>query len=311
MAVFTLAEDESWSGPAPDWFVDWVRLGIRLASRALQPAQDARRVIAVSGPTEDLASAAISFGYLRQRYLTGAARNILRSVPLDELEVGTRVWIRLADRVRTGEFRGWDDLGRFKSTSGTFLRERLVEVRELPDWLPELASEAIFDQCVDANFLSLMLRKADAVDYATTWSPDLVMVGSLSRLAQELQVRIGPADGSGQTGCLAQVIRPLRTASPIGCQSILMSSRSEQVAWAAWPAPPSVTLLRGAYATSRWLPDVQSKLAVAVLGRAEAGIEAAVAALMQSRAYGDPLTAGDLGWQPPPASEVLAFDVAA
>ncbi len=311
MSVFVLSDGSGSQVSAPQWFVAWVRLGMRLAAQGAGQAGDDQRVVAVTGPTEELAAAGIAFGYVRHRYLTRAAGTLLPDAALDQVEKGTRIWMRLPDRVRVGEFRGWDALGRFNLSGSVFKRDRVLEVRQVPAALPAMAETVMLQDVLDHQFVKLMMSQRDPFDYAMTWSPNVAIIGSPRRMTEELQVKIGPYDQSGLLGTLEQLLRPMRAAAPVGCHSLLMSSREDVPPWGCWSWEPEVSILRGAYATSRWLPELRSRTIVSVLGRAEEGIDAASTALLQAHAYGRPVTASELGWAPPPGCEVLAFDAAA
>lgn len=310
MSVFVLSDRPGWQVNAPDWFIAWVRLGMRLAAQAGSQAVGVQRFVAVTGPTEELAAAGIAFGYLRQRYLDRGVRALLQDSSLDGLEKGTRIWLRLPDRIRVGEFRGWDALGRFIISGSVYKRDRVLGVRQVPAALPAMNETTMLHDVLDADFVKLMMSQRDGFEYATAWSPDVAIVGSPTRMREELQVKIGPHDRSGRLGTLEQLLRPMQPAAPVGCHSLLMSSRSDFPLWDSWDWEPEVSILRGAYATSRWLPELRSQIVVSVLGRAEAGIDAAITALLQARAYGEPVKLNELGWAPPGGCEVLAFDAA-
>ncbi len=310
MSVFVLSDRSGWQVRAPEWFVAWVRLGMRLAAQGAVQAGGDQRIVAVTGPTEELAAAGIAFGYLRHRYLTHGARALLPDSTLDQVETGARIWLRFPDRVRVGEFRGWDALGRFNISGSVFKPDRVLGVRQVPAALPAMAETVMLQDVLDADFVKLMMSQRDPLEYAMAWSPDVAIVGSPTRMSEELQVKIGPYDRSGHLGTLEQLLRPMRAAAPVGCHSLLMSSRADVPPWDSWGWEPEVSILRGAYATSRWLPELRSRTMVSVLGRAEAGIDAAITALLQAHAYGRPVTPTELGWSPPPGCEVLAFDAA-
>jgi hypothetical protein len=305
LAVFQLAEVGRAAQPAPRWFVDWVRLGIVAASWPATP----RRVIAVSAPTESMATAAVTFGFTRASFVAGRDDEVLGDAEIDDLKPEESIWFRAGDTVRTGRFLGVDERGIFRTSNGHFQRSKVDEVRLIPDWLPGLGDgRAALSAGVEAAFLVQLMRAPDPVAFATAWAPGVAIVGSVSRVQAELAVRIG-ADlpGGAILRELAQVVRPLDRQDPLGCRSVLLSSRAEDLPWRDWAKPPRLTILRGPYATSRWLPETVGTV-VSILGRSEAGIDSGVAALMQDRAYSDPLAAEQLGWSPPSGCEVLAYE---
>jgi hypothetical protein len=308
MTVFQLRDDASPARPAPPWFVDWVRLGMQAAAWARSGAA-ARRVVVVSAPSEAMASSAAAFGYVRASFLQGTASEVLPQVKsLDALEHGTWIWFRAGNSVRTARFLELDARGIFRTSNGHFRSHMIKDVRILPPWLQPQEATADCSEAVDGAFLSQLLRGCDPIQFATMWSPRLALVGSRVGFNAELDVRLGTPAPDASLGALRQVVRPLTMESPVGCHSLLVSSRDEAPAWAQLAEPPAAAILRGAYATSRWLLDIPAKVVISVLGRAEGGLEAAVAAVMQTRAQADPVSLADLGWVAPRGCEVVAFD---
>ncbi|WP_162803005.1 hypothetical protein [Ornithinimicrobium avium] len=268
-------------------------------------------MIGVSAPSEALATAALSFGFVRASYLARSGTATLHPIAPESLETGAWVWFRAGATVRTGRFLGFDLAGNIRTSNGHFRRASVTEVRLLPGWLQGREGTADYHDGVDQLFLKQMLRSTDPLAFATSWSTRLLVIGSVSRMNQELDLRIAPAAPDATMGTIRQIVRPLDRDAPLGCQSVLVSAQLEEPPWLAWETPPALTILRGAYATSRWLPEITSGCVISVLGRAEPGLEAAVAALMQARSYAEPLGSTALGWVAPTSCEVLAFDEAA
>lgn len=306
MAVFRLRYGDDNCCDAPAWLVDWVRLGV-LAAKWCGREGAARRTVAIAAPTQDIAAAAVALGFVRASYLDGIRAEALLPIELDRLVPQQRIWFRAGPTARTGRFLGAGDRGVIRTSNGHFHREKIEEVRALPDWFPEVESRA--DVGTEAHtFLAQVLRAQDAVQFATSWSTRLLVIGSVARLAEELDLEISAAADDGIFGKIRQIVRPFDADVPSGCQSVMCSPRTEVPVWQRWAVPPALTVLRGAYATSRWLPDVTSRCTISILGRAEPGLDGAVAALMQARAYGDPVPQASLGWKPPAGCEVLAYE---
>ena len=139
----------------------------------------------------------------------------------------------------------------------------------------------------------------------------MALVGSRAALTEELDLRIAVAETGAPVGTLRQIVRPLDLSVPIGCRSVISSPREDEPAWKLLSNVPAVTILRGSYATSRWLTDVASPTVICILGRSEPGLDSAVAAVLQARAYGDPLAAEALNWRAPRGCELLGFEEAA
>lgn len=313
MAVFNLSEPHQPLAPAPDWFVDWVRLGMVAAGWCSPEARlspRTRRVLVASTPTDAVASAAIAFGFVREAQIRGISNDCAVRIhvdQLDDVEQGTWIWLRAAHTTRIARFLGAD--GRLLRTSnGHFRRDHVSEVKRLPSWLSGDEATGDCNAAIDEPFLRCMLRGGDPLKFATTWDTSLAIVGSLTALNQELDLQIAAAEDGAPVGLLRQVVRPLDRSAPIGCRSVMASARDDEPVWATWSTPPAVTILRGSYATSRWLPDVASPTVICILGRSEPGVDAAVAAVMQARAYGEPIDARSLSWRAPHGCELLAFE---
>jgi hypothetical protein len=257
-----------------------------------------------------MATAAVAFGFTRASFVAGRDDEVLGEVEIADLKPEQSIWFRAGDTVRTGRFLGVDERGIFRTSNGHFQRSKVDEVRVFPGWLSGLGdSRAALSAGFEAAFLTQLMRAPDPVAFATAWTPGVAIVGSVSRVRAELAVRIGADVPEGAIlRELAQVVRPLDDRDPIGCRSVLLSSRAEDLPWRDWAKPPRLTILRGPYATSRWLPETTAGTVVSILGRSEAGIDSAVAALMQDRAYSDPLAADELAWRPPSGCEVLAYE---
>ncbi|MGY1696810.1 hypothetical protein ACI780_18080 [Geodermatophilus sp. SYSU D00814] len=309
MTVFQLSEGGQPAQPSPGWFVQWVRLGIQAATWCKDAAAiGTRRVLAVSAPTPAMASAALAFGFVRASYLQGEQDGALTASDRSALSTGDWIWFRIGHHVRTGRFLGFDDQGNIRTSNGHFMGGRIDEIRLLPDWMEKKDAKADCSDVVDAAFLQQILRARDPLAFATSWSTRLLIVGSIDRLRNELDVQLGPAIDDAVMGSLRQIVRPLDTHMPVGCQSVVVSSHAREAVWHAWPSPPALTLLRGAYATSRWLNEASGSYVIATLGRGEPGLDAATAALMQARSYSEPLASSQLGWAPPAGCEVLAYE---
>ncbi len=314
MAVFNLGQGEGALAPAPDWFVDWVRLGMlaaRWCSPDAEPERRVRRVLVASAPTDAVASAAIAFGFVRSAYVSGISNDCTTRIDqLEDIERDTWIWLRAAHTTRIARLLSVDARV-LRTSNGHFRRDLVSEVRRLPEWLCGEETTGDCDSAVNEPFLRHMLRGSDPLAFATTWDTSLALIGSRTALNEELGLQVAAAEDGAPAGSLRQIVRPLDLSVPIGCRSVISSPRDDEPAWSRWPKAPALTILRGSYATSRWLPDVASPTVICILGRSELGLDAAVAAVLQARAYGDPLGAEALGWRAPRGCELLAFEEAA
>ncbi|MDL4816936.1 hypothetical protein [Actinomadura opuntiae] len=311
--VFLVEDAGGRPQPAPTWFVAWVRLGALAALGNLLNRLGERTVLAVSVPARPVAAAATAFGFCRQRFLSipdnRCPSGLDRS--LGELEPGMRVWLHLADRVLSGTFLGLRPGGQVHTSAGSYLAQVVEEVRVPPNWaaLPDGHSFL----AVEDPFLRGMLRGRSPRSFITSWNQDIVIVGSRDALLADLEERISPATPAVPVGTLASIVRPLdllgerkRCQIP-GWRSVLMSSRSSSAAWSEWDESPEVAVLDGSYAVSRWLEECRARLVIAVLDRTESGLEAAVGALEQERAFMDPIPPAEIAWEPPAGCELLAY----
>jgi hypothetical protein len=295
---------------APGWFVDWVKLGARAASGNLVGRSEDQLVLAVSAPVRSMAAAAVAFGFCWQNYMAETAS---RSSPpalestLNDLEKGTKIWLRTQDWILVGTFFELRRGDRVRTSSGTFQLRKVEEVRRVPSWAAAEDGRWPMPQAASNAFLQEMLRHKNLVSFLTSWSSDLVLVGSRAGLASELEQLIGPGESPAELAPLREVIRPFNPRSALGWRSVLMSAHDDDPVWASWQERPKAIVLDGAYAVGRWLEECHAPLVVAVLGRAEPGLDSAVSVLQQQRAYGTPLMPGDLNWTLPVGCELLAF----
>lgn len=293
--------------PIPDWFMAWLRLGIATAKGAFEATRQ-QTVIAISVPTRLLSASAIAFGYVCQRYTQGNREQMATdwSIPLSDVEPGARIWVRAPKRVIVGDYLSGLPDRLYLNTPGTgAFQTRLVrEVRTPPPG--GLAVGATTHSDTEAAFVKSLLPSADPEEFLSSWDWSLVLVGSPERIYSDLAEHISAPRGL-QFGPLNLIVRPIKLTAPVGWRSSVMSAWTETPAWEAFPTPPHVVVLDGAYATSRWLDECSSPVVIAILERTEPGVDEAVAALMQGRAYASPVRDHELGWNAPVGCEVLAF----
>lgn len=308
--VFTIEDGHGGRREAPAWFVDWVRLGAYAALSRLTAADRGRMVLGVSAPIRAMAAVATAFGFCWQHYRNAEAASACPADlarTLDGLETGEKVWLRLLDRVLVGTYFQIQNGNRIRTSSGTFQTRVVQEVRRVPAWVDAEDGHWLISEMSGLPFLQEMLPRNDPLAFVTSWSWDLVVVGSRVRLSDELAEPIGPGNSRSELGELREIVRPLDPRHPVGWQSLVMSAHRDEPVWADWPECPDVTILDGAYAVSRWLEECRSPLVIAILDRAEAGLDSAVSVLEQGRMYAEPLAAGDVFWRPPAGCELLAY----
>jgi hypothetical protein len=306
--VFTIDDGSGGRRAAPDWFVDWVRLGASAALGNLAVAGQGQLVLGLSAPIRAMATTATAFGFCRQHYLnqgTGCPPDLIRT--LHNLEAGTKIWLRLLDRVVVGTYFRIQNGNRISTSGGTYQTRVVQEVRRLPAWIDAEDGHWLISEIPGLSFLQEIFPRNDPLAFATSWNWDLVLVGSHMRLSDELAEPIGPGNSHSKLGELGEIVRPLDPLYPVGWRSVLMSAHRDKAAWADWPKYPDVTILDGAYAVSRWLEECHSPIVIAVLDRAEAGLDSAVSVLEQGRMYAEPLALRDVLWRPPAGCELMAY----
>jgi len=158
-----------------------------------------------------------------------------------------------------------------------------------------------------STFLKEMLPRHNPMIFSTSWDSGLVIVGSQNRINSELDELIGPGMQPSELGAMREVVRPFDPHRPVGWGSLLMSAHADKPVWANWHSTPGVAILDGSYAVGRWLEECQAPLVIAILDRAEPGLDSAVSVLRQRRAYADPLDSNALSWEQPPGCELFAF----
>jgi hypothetical protein len=244
-----------------------------------------------------MAAAAVAFGFCWQNYVAStASRSCAPALvsALSGLEKYTRIWLRTPDWILVGTFFEVQNGDRVRMSSGTFQVEKVREVRRIPSWAATEDGRWPMSEVAGSAFLKEMLRHSDPTSFMTSWSSDLVLVGSRARLASELDELVGPGDAPAELGPLREIIRPFVPNRALGWRSILMSAHDDRPIWESWPELPEAIILDGAYAVGRWIDECHAPLVVAVLDRAEPGLDSAVSVLQQRRAYGTLLTPDDL-----------------
>lgn len=315
--AFTVTSAQGTREGAPHWLVNWIRLGALAACNKLAELVPGEQlVLAVSAPVRTMAAAAVAFGFTRQEFVTHTVGDSnIQTVEPGKLNPGDRIWVRTTGRfprVLVGTFAGVERTGSgepsIKTSAGRFLLSSIEEIRRLPPWAADVADgQWLFSDAPESSFLRAMLPRHDARSFVTSWSSSLVIVGSRPRLALELEELIGPGTQPPALGHFYEIIRPLDPGQAVGWRSIVMPAHAASPVWEDWPTPPRVILLDGWYAVSRWLDESPAPLVVAVLDRAESGLDSAVAVLQQCRAYATPVPLDGLNWKPPAGCELLAF----
>ncbi|RKS05906.1 hypothetical protein DFP74_1522 [Nocardiopsis sp. Huas11] len=284
-----------------------------LALGRATPRRWQKLVIAVSAPSLGMSAAAISFGFTWARYFHagGADPSAVPDIPLEQLAPGRRAWFRFTKNVVVGEYYGTGPGGRICTSMATFQPERLEEVRPLPPGVGikdvNLPLTPILDS-PETRQLRSALNGREPLPFITSWSQTLVVIGSVSRLSQEIDVAITPT-GQQEPFPLSAFVRPHRQDDPLGWRSFFASVDTDAPAWEPWEHPPELIILNGARATSQWLHECRAPVVLSVLDRSAPGAEWAAQTLLQNRAHSgfDTLGPTDVSWSPPPGCELLAF----
>lgn len=298
------------AGPSrgiPDWFTAWLRLGVTTAKGSLESAQR-QTVVAVSVTTRLQGAAAIALGYVCQRYTQRNCKPLTAdwSIPLSDVTPGTRIWVRVPSRVIVGNYLTGlpDRLYLNTPKTGAFQTRLVKEVRTPPPGVLTVGATTYSD--TETAFVKSLLPSADPEEFLSSWDWGLMLVGSPERIYSDLTEQISTPNGL-RFGPMSSIVRPIELTAPVGWRSSVMSSRAETPPWEAFPTSPHLVILNGAYATSRWLSECPAPVVIAILERTEPGVDAAVATLMQERAYATPVRDHELAWNAPASCEVLAF----
>ncbi|MGW5154482.1 hypothetical protein ACWEPN_03265 [Nonomuraea wenchangensis] len=291
----------------PDWFMAWLRLGAVTAGGSLESAQR-QTVIAVSVPTRLQGAASIALGYVRQRYTQHKRESLAVgwSISLSEITAGAKVWVRIPKRVIVGDYLTGlpDRLYLSTPKTGAFQTRLVKEVRTPPPGLLTVGAVTYSD--AETTFVKSLLPSEDPEEFLSSWDWSLMLVGSPERIYDDLAEHISMPGGL-HFGPMSSIVRPIQLTAPTGWRSSVMSARAETLPWEASPTSPHLVILDRAYATSRWLPECPAPVVIAILERTEPGVDAAVATLMQERAYATSVRDHELGWNAPAGCEVLAF----
>ncbi|NYH52206.1 hypothetical protein HNR06_001795 [Nocardiopsis arvandica] len=311
--LFTSQNPDGRQAPVPAWFMTWMRLGVALALEKATPQRWKKLVIAVSVPSLSMTAAALSFGFTWARYFHAgvADPSAVPGIPLEQLTPGSRAWFRFAKNIVVGEYYGTGSGGRIRTSEATFLPGRLQEVRPIPPGVNMKDVNQHLSPILNSSEthqLRRALNGRDPLPFITSWSQALVVIGSVSRLRQEIDVAITPT-GKQEPFPLSAFIRPQHQDDPLGWRSFFASVDTDAPAWESWKHPPELIILNGARATSQWLHECQAPVVLSVLDRSAPGAEWAAQTLLQNRAHSGFATLGptDVSWSPPPGCELLAF----
>lgn len=132
----------------------------------------------------------------------------------------------------------------------------------------------------------------------------VAIIGVKSRLWTELELRATRWGSSETFDRLGDIIRPRRVGS-ISWGSIVVPGGNEDLP--SLPAEAGLTIVDGASAV-RWLHEVRTPVVLAIIDRGSAD-ESAVAAVLQLRSTGSPISVERFGWSPAPGVEASVFEV--
>jgi hypothetical protein len=306
MAVYKIESVGGSAYDAPDWFVDWVLLGMSLSEQCRNGRPTRTKVLAIWAPTIDFAASAIAFGFIRKRMLDHHRLRDDEGVPVPSTSRGQRIWFRIGETVRTAMVLDTDDRS-VSTTMGKFLRSHIREIRTIPPWAKAEDSMCTLSVQTPSSHFKSLYRSLDYSDFMTEWALDVGVVGDLSTIDQELAVNFGPNDGTSNLDTFETTIRPFRAGAPFSWRSMIASDRGADPHESVFELP-TLKILRGSLATSKYLARVRNGPVIALLGQEETQINPAVDAVMQCAAYAQPLRENQLNWRPPRGVEVHGFE---
>jgi hypothetical protein len=285
--------------PAP-WAGPLVALGACLVRRRIADS-GSYVVVALTVPVRDYAAPLIATGWMlaRKFHPSGFPSEVARS-----LSPGTPVRMVASGDLVAGRFFGLVEVSgreRIHVGASSWHLDSVGYITAAPD-LPERR----FGRIRLAGAGSMIIKTGRA----QTWiaeqchaSSEVVMIGTKSWLAADLQLELGWGDLDKGFDSLSKILRPDDGDRPSWASSIISAQLFEST---SVPVEAKVALLDGSSAI-RWLSDVATPYTIAVIDRSSPD-EFASSSIAQLRSMGRPVPLKSIGWMPPPGVEALAFE---
>jgi hypothetical protein len=297
---FALQDEASGVAVAATWAGSLLALGARLARQGAATL-DGQLVVALTVPVRDYAAALIAAGW------TLAAQIGRPGVPAElvpTLSPGTPVRMVV---------------------SGVLVAERFFEAAVIggrarihvgPSWwhLDAVDYLTAAPDLPEHRFGRVRLAPAGSMvtrtGHARTWiaeqcraSADVALIGTKTWLVADMGLGIGWGDLAAGFDRLDDILRPDDGRRPSWASTLRSAQLSESTSLSS---EAKLSVLDGSSAI-RWLPDVATPFAVALIDRSSSD-EFAADSILQLRSMGRPLSLEPIGWMPPPGIEALAFE---
>jgi hypothetical protein len=295
-----LRDEASGATVAVTWAGPLLALGARLARQGAATF-DSQLIVALAVPVRDYAAALIAVGW------TLATPSGRPGVPADivpTLSPGTPVRMVV---------------------SGVLVAERFFEAAVVggrarihvgPSWwhLDTVHYLTAAPDLPEHRFGRVRLAPAGSMitrtGHAGTWmaeqcraSADVAIIGTRTWLVADMGLGIGWGDLAAGFDRLDDILRPDDGRRPSWATTLRSAQLFEST---SLPIEAKLSVLDGSSAI-RWLPDVATPFAVALIDRSSSD-EFAADSILQLRSMGRPLSLEPIGWMPPPGVEALAFE---
>jgi hypothetical protein len=282
------------------WASSLLALGARLARQGVS-ASGSRLVVALTVPVRDLAAVLIATGWVLTRPVKtpppvqDVLRNLEPKTPIRMLN-GSSI---IAERFICHEVV--DGQARVRIGGSAWYPDHLECVVPAPG-----LSEARFRRAKLAPPGGLVLAARRAADWRKAQvasGADLVLVGTKLWLTAEMDIQVGQSSSTVGFDRFGDVLRPDDGRCPAWGSAVLPATHFDA---ASIPAEARLAVLDGSSAI-RWLNDLTTDVTVAIVDRSVPDTFAAES-IVQLRSMGKPVSMADLGWDPPPGVEALAFE---
>mgnify|MGYP006949996696 CR=1 FL=1 len=289
-----LAEDAVAPAVTADWIGRFFMLG-RVAEGWSRSRPDSQLVIVLSVPVRDFAAVLVGCGWMSATPAPTLAP--VREV-LAGLARGTPVRVVSQTKVFTEPFGGIDARGLAQLGSKW-------QVDKLRAVVPLASIDVPRRQPIPEPGVISRLAGLDRDWAARICSPpqDLALVGTLTRLREDLAGQLGRGGGSEPIGNILL---------PAGPRVVTWSTRVYATAQLDEELPPAgvrAVVLDGAPAT-RFLSAIEAPVVVSIIDRSIADESVAEFVMNYRNTRGEPVSlARDLKWTPPQGVEALAFEV--
>jgi hypothetical protein len=300
MRGMALLDDEQTDPVDAPWAVPLLALGARLA-RQEPPAADSRLVVALTVPVRGLAAVLIATGWVLTRPVQELppVQDVLQNLePYTPIRMITGSSV-MADRFFRHEVVGGQ--ARVRIGGSAWPTDRLDCVVPAPGLSDVRFRRA--DLAAPGGLVTAAGRAGSWRADQLASGADLVLIGTKSWLAAEMDIRVGQSDAALGFNRFGELLRPDDGRCPAWGSAIVPATGFDA---ASLPAEARLAILDGSSAI-RWLNDLTTDVTAAIVDRSVPD-DFAAESIVQLRSMGKLVKMADLGWDPPPGVEALAFE---